>query len=239
MGGVAVLPAAALLMHAGCSAQTSVAVADDAGPFEGGGEGGTSSCSACVADQCTGPWVVCMLDPACRAMNACAKGTSGTAAKRACVCEASADAVDGGVDPRAAYLAYATCNDARTCTKCASDCTSSCAGGAASTAPSCGGAEDASAASDAGDAGDAADADATAPPPSGVDACASCVANRCGDPKKTCALGTECASFLSCTAACGDAACADDCGRRFASGKELAVELSNCTLAGCRSSCGL
>ncbi len=169
----------------------------------------TSDCTTCVAAECTGVWAVCLT---------------------------------GSRSPVAAYAAYAACTDARTCGACAMDCTNACTGGAANkplTITSCvtttatdeGNADAGDA--DAGDAGDAGTSTAS------VDACASCVADKCGDAKKLCALGTECSIFLGCANACADTSCVDGCGTVHSTGRASAIELSSCTLTSCRSACGL
>jgi len=92
---------------------------------------------------------------------------------------------------------------------------------------------------DAGDDAGDASAEAAAPVTVTVDGCASCVSGHCGDPKKACAAGTECESFLGCARACADATCIDTCGTNFASGKEAARELADCTFTACKADCGL
>lgn len=111
------------------------------------------------------------------------------------------------------YRAFAACNDARSGGTCLADCKA-----ASKTAPACEG----------GDAGDAGT----------VDGCTSCVSGKCGDAKRSCALGTECAAYLACAYAAKDAAGAEDCGRLHATGKAAAVELATCTNAGCTDACG-
>jgi hypothetical protein len=237
----------------GCTVLTNDAPLDDAGTFEGGDAGPSTTCTSCVTQECTGAWSVCLTDSRCVALRACDNpfGES-EAARNQCFCDradASAPTADAGVtgaDPLAAYAAFASCNDARTCGKCASDCTSQCAnGGRKTTAGSCGApADDGGSTDDAatdpdasGDAGDAA-AEAAAPEVPSADRCATCVSDRCGDPKKACALGSECSLFLACAYACTDVACVDACGKAHSTGKQSATELSNCTLTSCRSACG-
>lgn len=244
-----------------CSDKTND-VPDTAGAFEGDSgpaSAATSDCTTCAAQECAGPWSVCLTDSRCVALRACNNpfGES-EGAREQCFCDradASSATPDGGADPLAAYGAFAACSDARTCGKCASDCTSACSGGApnrTTTTASCGtgdldaGDLDASADADAdaeADADAGADAEAGAPvvPPvaASVDACASCVAGICGDATKACALGTECSVFLGCAYACTDASCVDGCGAAHATGKVGAMELSSCTLTSCRSACGL
>ncbi len=246
----------------GCTVLTNDGLPLDAMVYDGSPESGTPACTACVADQCTGVWAVCLLDEGCQAIHACA-GAAGCGAdcRTSCACAATstgdASTVDGGsnIDPVGAYAAFASCNDSRTCgTACANDCTAECASGnPTTTAGSCGG-EDAGADADvpdsgSADAGDPDGGDAGAPTDAGaddaeapvgvsVDGCASCVASKCGDPKKLCALGSECATFLACAKACSDAACVDECGRQHATGKVAAVELATCTTAGCKAACG-
>ena len=233
--------------------------AETAGPFEGGSgpaSSAASDCTTCAAQECTGPWSVCLTDSRCVALRACNNpfGES-EGAREQCFCDsadASAATPDGGADPLAAYAAFAACSDARTCGKCASDCTSACSGGAPNTpttTASCGTALDAgdvdagsgdAGPGDAGDDADASDAGATVTPvPASVDACTSCVSGKCGDAKKACALGTECSVFLACAYACADASCVDGCGTAHSTGKASAIELSSCTLTSCRSACGL
>ena len=229
---------------------------DTTGPFEGGTGSvspASSDCTTCAAQECTGPWSVCLTDSRCVALRGCNNPLGESeGAREQCFCD-SADAgpatPEGGADPLAAYAAFAACSDARTCGKCASDCTSACTGGApnrTTTTASCGTSTDLDAGTvDAGDAGDAGDADASdagatpAPVVASVDACTSCVAGKCGDAKKACALGTECSVFLACAYVCADASCVDGCAAAHSTGKASAMELSSCTLTSCRSACGL
>ena len=204
-----------------------------------------------MTQECTGAWSVCLTDSRCVALRGCSTPFSeSSAGRQACFCD-SADAAaatpDGGADPLAAYAAFASCNDARTCGRCATDCSATCANGATkTTAGSCGaplddaGAADADAATDldAGDAGDADAAEAAAPEAPSADRCSTCASDRCGDPKKACALGSECSLFLACAYGCTDVACVDACGAAHSTGKESARELSSCTLTSCRSACG-
>ena len=152
----------------GCTVLTNDALPDDAGTFEAGGDAGPSTaCTSCVTQECTGAWAVCLTDSRCVALRGCNNpfGES-QGARDQCFCDnadASAPTADGGADPLAAYAAFASCNDARTCGKCATDCTSACAGGATkTTAGTCGVQDDAGDAGDAAtdlDAGDAGDAE--------------------------------------------------------------------------------
>jgi hypothetical protein len=238
----------------GCTVLTNDALPDDAGKFEGGGDASSTACTSCVAVECTAPWAVCLTDSRCVALRGCSTPFSESAAGRQkCFCDtadASATTEDAGVaDPLAAYAAFASCNDARTCARCASDCTSSCSsGGTKTTAGSCstddagtdtdGGVADA-ATDDGGDAGDAGVPDATTSETASVDGCAACVSDKCDAAKKACALGSECSAFLACAYGCVDAACVDACGKSFSTGKASATELSSCTLTSCRSACGL
>ena len=242
---------------AGAARTRRTTLPDTAGPFEGGSgpaSSASSDCTTCAAQECTGPWSVCLTDSRCVALRACNDpfGES-EGAREQCFCD-SADASpatpEGGADPLAAYAAFAACSDSRTCGKCASDCTSACSGGApnkTTTTASCGTAVDAGGVDAGGsrcrrcggdaDAGDAGAA--VAPVTASVDACTSCVANKCGDAKKLCALATECSVFLACAYACADASCVDGCGTAHSTGKASAMELSSCTLTSCRSACGL
>ena len=236
----------------GCTVLTNDALPDDAGTFEGGGDSGPSSaCTSCVTQECTGAWSVCLTDSRCVALRACDNPLGESeAARNQCFCggaDASASTPDGGADPLAAYGAFAACNDARTCGKCAADCTSACANGARkTTAGACvpdkdagdAGGGDAEVDPDAGDAGDASDANDGAAPPPSADSCSSCAANRCGDQKKACAIGSECSTFLGCAYGCADAACVDACGKALSTGKASATELASCTLTSCGSACG-
>lgn len=239
----------------GCTVLTNDALPDDAGLFDGSADAASTACTSCIAQECTGPWAVCLTDSRCVALRGCNNPFSESQASReACFCDtadAGGPATDGGADSLAAYAAYASCNDVRTCGKCGTDCTTSCVNGASkpTTTGACGATDagadadaDDGAAADAADAGDSGDADADAAvpaPATGVDTCASCVSGKCGDPKKACALGTECAAFLGCAHACADVACVDACAKARATGKASAMELSSCTLTSCRSACGL
>jgi hypothetical protein len=243
-GGAAALALASLL-PAACTVLTNDALPDDAGKFDGSAEASSASCGSCVAQSCTGAWAVCLTDATCRALHQCSSATAcGPSCKEACFGSGDGggsgdDGGDAGTDPLAAFRMFAACNDARTCTACSADCVSTCASGTPDTTPKgcaepAGGDAGSDADVDAGDAGDAA-----APAPVTADGCASCVASKCGDPKKTCAIGTECEAYLVCTHACGDAKCADDCGLQRASGKAAAEGLSSCARAACSAACGL
>lgn len=223
----------------------------------------TGAWAACLTDpacaaifQCGHPSIAC--DETCRSACVCAAPSSDAGAADA----AAGDA--GTIDPRALYRAFASCNDART--RAGAACSNDCGGASSSNVAACsdedaGGAD--SGATDAGDAGDASDdaaaADAgdggldasvidgragdggdagTTAPATGADACASCVSNECGDPKKACAIGSECAAYLECAYAAASAAAADECGRQHATGKTAAVELATCTRVGCSDACG-
>jgi hypothetical protein len=235
-----------------CTVLTNDAPLDDAGTYEGGPDGGNTTCAPCVADQCVGAWAVCLTSESCRAVRACANPfAESQGATQECVCSVEAGA-DAATTAQAAYQMFASCNDARTCTACATDCASSCANGAATTTfTACdvdAGADlDAAADADTDAAADAdvdADTDAAAdaaPAPVTADGCASCVSGKCGDAKKLCALGTECAGYLGCVYACppGDEACAQSCGQEHATGQAAAESLASCTFAACSSACGL
>ncbi len=229
----------------GCTVLTNDALPDDAGPFEAGAtDAASTACTACVALECVGPWAVCLGDEGCQKLRACDNPfTESEGARLACFCQApSTD--DGGVEPLAAYAAFASCNDAKTCAAtCATDCPASCAGGGRTSNVSCAGDAATDAAVDAGDGGDASDhaGDSGVVPPEApsVDRCAACVAGRCDAAKKLCAIGSECAAFLACAKGCGDASCVTACGASHSTGKASAAELSSCTLASCRSACGL
>lgn len=237
-GAFMVSTGAALLAGSGCASDVSDALADDAGAFEGS-DAGVASCAPCVASQCTAAWALCLTDESCLAVRRCGAATGcDEACATSCVCAADADGGSGG----ALYRAFAACTDARRCAEgCATDCASSCAAAAPTTTPAACHAADASTTADAGnDSGSAPDAgDFTAPGPATADSCASCAEDKCGDAKKACAVGSECASFLACTFGCTDSGCTDDCGRLHATGKVAAVELATCTQTGCKLDCGL
>jgi hypothetical protein len=72
-----------------------------------------------------------------------------------------------------------------------------------------------------------------------AESCASCSDSKCGDAKRACAIGSECANFLECAFACTDSGCVAECGRLHATGKVAAVELATCTQAGCQAECRL
>jgi hypothetical protein len=236
-----------MIAGSGCTVLTNDSLPDDAGKFDGDTDASAPVCASCLAQECSGQWAVCLTDPACIAV---AKRASGAA----CVAP-DAGAEDGGVDPLALYGAFTACNGAKSASgaTCASDCTgtslpSTCALGDAGVVDS-GGADaaDDGAANDAGtdDAGDASiadgggDADAgTTTPVNPAVVCANCVANGCGDAKKACALGSECAAYLECAFAAADAAAAEECGRQHATGKTAAAELATCTRVGCSVACG-
>lgn len=243
--GVALATAGVLFVPTGCTVLTNDALPDDAGPYEGGdaGDASEASCSSCVIQQCNGVEAVCLLDPSCpNAGKTCAPGGNTVN----CPCGSDAGA-DGGPDTYGAYVADKGCEIAVTSGACASACFGGANGVPPPTAPppptpvcatSDAGTDDggADAGDDAGDAGDAA-----APVVVTVDGCRSCVSGHCGDPKKACGPGTECERFLECARACepSDASCNDSCGSTYASGKEAARELADCTLTACKADCGL
>jgi hypothetical protein len=241
VAGALAVSAGSVLAGAGCTVLTNEALLDDAGVFEAG-DATVSTCSACVADECTAAWAMCLTNTSCLAIRQCAAAPAGQATS--CACQATSD---GGLAPESLYRAFTTCSDARTCASgCAIDCSSRCTDGGELTTPAACDQGDASTEADAtadggSDAGDAAiDAgDAGAPAGPTAESCRSCASNKCGDSKKACAIGSECAAFLECTFACADSTCVDDCGRLHATGKVAAVELATCTQAGCESECGL
>lgn len=235
LSGAALLATAALLAP-GCTVLTDDALPDDAGPesSEPPGEAGTVTCEGCVSQACVGPWAVCFSDTDCLTQHFCTNDAG-------CACGAEA----GTAEALAKIAAVTDCNAVKTCTQCVDECASTCSADAGpNRCPSDAG-MDADATADA-----AADADAETPdaqvdaamdasvPPS-VDACMGCVSIECVQQRGACAAGTTCGAFLTCVRACGDTACAEDCGQRFADGKAKATELSNCTLAGCRGACAL
>jgi hypothetical protein len=240
---------AGLVAGAGCTVLTNDSLPDDAGIFDGTTDGASPVCATCLANECTGQWAACLTDPACIDV-----------AKRAdpatCLAPDAGATDDGGVDPLALYGAFTACTGAKSAAgaSCATDCT-----GASSPSPcatdggtdddaSAGDAGDDGAATDAGDDGgdasiadagaDDADAGTTAPVTPTVDTCNSCVSSECGDPKKACAIGSECAAYLECAFAAADAAATEECGRQHATGKTAAAELATCTRVGCSIACG-
>lgn len=241
-----------ILVGQGCSS-TPTAVADDAGPFEGGSDAGPV-CTNCVEQQCISLWAGCLLDSSCRAIHMCALGANSPNNKTACVC--SAKEVDGGLDPELTYRMFAACNDTRTCgAKCADTCSSTCANGAPNTvlgacaasdagtsdAGDAGDAGDASAeaGSDAADAGDGGDASTPAPPaPPTMEACVTCMTAQCQDSIKACVLGTDCAKYLACVNGCTSNACADACLATHETGKAVGDEMMRCGHARCATACG-
>lgn len=218
----------------GCKASSDDAPAG-AKTFEAGTDAASNDCTTCAALECTGPWAVCLTDSRCVALRGCNDSSGPRQSdleRQQCFCDGS-DAAgatpDGGADHLAAYSAFAACSDARTCGACASDCTRACTAGAPirrTTAASCG--DDAGVDSGIFDSGIA-----------NVDACASCVADKCDDAKKACALGSECSVFLACAYGCADASCVAACGDAHSTGRASAMELASCTLTSCRSACGL
>lgn len=249
---------AAVVSAPGCTGASNDTSSSGTPSFEAGAVAASNACGACVAQACTGPWALCLTDMRCVALRGCESplGESKSAREK-CFCD-SADAGSsagdaGSTDPLALYAAFASCNDALTCTTCASDCTSTCANGTTTTTtPSCGHADadadagagdggapsDASADSDAAADSGALDAGAPAERPT-VEACGACVSSKCGNAKRACALATECSAFLGCANACLDVACVEACATRYSTGKASATELSSCTLTSCRSACGL
>lgn len=236
LSSVALLATAALLAPAGCTVLTDDALPDDAGPESSvpPGEGGAATCDVCISQACVGPWAVCFSDDDCVAQHFCTKSTG-------CACAAEG----GSLEASTKIAAVARCDGEKACTQCADACASSCRADAAPTrcADDAGMGDDADASTTDADAGPSdaatdADAETDAAVPT-VDGCAACVTSKCLGPRDACAAGTSCAAFLTCVRACGDTACAEDCGQRLADGKAKATELSNCTLAGCRGACAL
>lgn len=236
-----------IVAGSGCTIITNDSLPDDAGKFDGTTDGAAPVCATCLSQECTGQWAVCFDDPGCLAV---AKRTGSAA----CALPDSGSA-DGGADPLALHAAFAACNGAATTNgaACATDCTGTTQPSPCSTGDAGGvdsgttdASDDGGAATDAGnDGGDAsiadasaADADAGTAPVDPVVACTSCVSSKCGDAKKACAIGSECAAYLECTFAAADAAAADECGRQHATGKTAAAELATCTRVGCSNACG-
>jgi hypothetical protein len=239
---------ASIVAGSGCTVLTNDSLPDDAGKFDGQTDGASPVCATCLANACTGEWSACFTDPGCIAV-------AKRASSAACVTP-DGGAVDGGVDPLALYAAFTDCNAAGTAGggACTSDCSgtslpSACALGDGGVVDS--GASDASddgATADAGDddAGDASISDAAAAdadagpttPVNPVAGCSTCIANECGDAKKACATGSECAAYLECSFAATDVAAAEECGRQHATGKTAAAELATCTRVGCSNACG-
>ena len=103
---------------------------DDAGPYEAStADAGSTACGTCVELECLGPWAVCFNDEGCQRLRSCDNpfGES-EGARQACFCDgASTDDSGAGARSLAAYVAFASCNDAKTCApSCASECASSC-----------------------------------------------------------------------------------------------------------------
>lgn len=216
---------------------TDDAPPDDAGPqsSEPIEEAGPATCNGCTSQACVGPWAVCFSDKDCLTQHFCTKSTG-------CACEAEA----GSPEALSKIAAVTRCNAEKSCGQCADECASTCSADAAPSNCGADAGNDADAGTDAAtDAEAGADARADADPDAGagipptVDTCMACVSIKCLTPRGSCAAGTTCAAFLTCVDACGDTACAEDCGQRFAEGKAKATELSNCTLAGCRGACAL
>lgn len=212
----------------GCTVLTNDALPDDAGPFEAGPDAGTqgsAACGGCVAQECIGTWAVCLTDESCLKLRGCSNDQ--------CLCAGIARG-DAGVDPLAAYMAFASCSDALTCaSSCAASCSATCKAGAPQTTPKC------TSTSDAGSDGATDAGDAAVPEGPSAVRCAACVSDKCDAAKKLCAIGSECAAFLACAKGCTDAPCVDACGKSHSTGKASATELSSCTLTSCRAACGL
>lgn len=235
IAGVLAPGAGAVIFGQGCAA-TDEAPPEDAGPFEAGDAAPTPPCPSCLRQECLGAWATCLLDPGCRALRVCASGGED------CSCGAGAGPSEGGpgdggaLDSRAAYAAFAACNASRA----AGTCATACASATVPAAPAC--PIDAGLANDPdGGAPDGGDAATGAPPvdaPS-PDACAGCFAGRCGDARRACALGSECAAYLGCVHACAEEACVAECESRYATGRAAAEEVSSCTLTSCSGACGL
>ena len=96
-----------VLGGAGCAEEvTTDDEAADHATFE---KGGADTCGACVADECTAAWALCLTDESCLGVRDCVNGSEGGTS---CVCAA---ATDGGKSPAKLYRAFTMCNDARTC----------------------------------------------------------------------------------------------------------------------------
>ncbi len=234
----------AVALASGCTVLTNDAPPDDAGLFEGG-DAKTSSCDVCLSFYCAAPQALCLTDPACTGVLACATASScDTTCQTGCACTATSD---GGPSPDRLYHAYTSCNDARIGT-CANDCavlhrSPSTLGPC--TEPEDAGASDAAipgtdaSASDGGPDDGGLDAGATDAAIPGTDACIACAAASCSAAVSACASGTECGAFLACASACTTASCAEDCATQHATGKVAATELATCTIGNCQKSCEL
>ena len=252
-GGAAALCVGAITSAQGCTILTNDALPDDAGTD--GPEAGTAlSCNTCVANECTGPWAVCLLDGTCLGLHACSAASApGSSARLACTCgtdgdasvedagsDAEAGALDAGapLDALAAYRMFAACNDLRTGSTCAADCATTCATGGSRTFPSsCGSPSDAGAdAADATvvDAGDAAVADAGDAGDGGVGDAST------ADGGSTAPTGLDPRAVDACSA-CVSTACADP-KSACAAGTDCAAFLAcafACTDAACATQCGV
>lgn len=224
---------ASVLGGAGCSDDVASTDATDGGSFEER-DATTDTCGACVADQCTAAWALCLTDDGCLEARACVSRGSNASA---CICRTTGD---GGTSAEGLYRAFAACNDARTCAGCATDCAIRCGAQAPTLPPPCDHVADASSTdADGGDAGEADAADAGEALEPSADGCTSCAASRCDGAKNACPIGSECAAFLECAFACNDTDCAAACGVSHATGKVAAIELATCARSSCAAECGL
>jgi hypothetical protein len=253
---------AGIIAGSGCTVLTNDSLPDDAGKFDGSTDASASTCATCLADACTGQMAACLTDPTCLALSKCA------AKGELCACAgADPDADASSTDGHALVSTLTVCttyngNGPSPGGSGSGTCTQECSGAPLPKASTCGepdsGVSDASAdgapseggTGDAGDAGDAGDddasiadasiADADAPATLGdtVARCSNCIADECGDAKKACATGSECAAYLECSFAATDVAAAEECGRQHATGKTAAAELATCTRVGCSNACG-
>ena len=235
--GLVAFGASAIVVGSGCTVLTNDALPDDAGVFEGGdSDVDTTTCSTCVANECTAPWALCLTNDSCIEVRACAAEGDATS----CACDPSSD---GGATGGNLYRAFTACNDARSC---AGTCTTSCScGSTPKTSPAAcdqdGGTDpiDAATRVDAGGDVEGGDASASVDAGSDTNSCAACANRACDSATAACAVGSECAAFLTCMFACTDSACIDACAKNHATGKVAAIELATCTGSSCGKECGL
>ncbi len=242
IGGLLASTLAGLLAQVGgCTSLQNDAPLDDAGTFEGGGDGSSAACPACRISQCTALQATCFDSAGCTKVATCAhKPNCDAACQAACLCE----------DPLAQtlYLEVVKCDDNARCTgACKTQCVSTTCPATKPTSRVCD--------ADGGDAGpvdsgadaaallDAAvEAAADGAVDSGVapptESCASC-AGRCSNELNKCPLLSECSEYLQCALACGTPACVDQCGATRASGKAIVREIARCMQISCSAACGL
>ncbi len=231
---------AALIGVTGVGSQACTVTVND-GTFDGGGfdfpdtsppPAATDACSRCLYTQCSGLHAYCESNAECLAIYNCA--------------------VQPGADVnvcfnqhptgKAAYYAFALCDQRNACTSCGATCEGNAAKPSANvcardypvtTTPDSGTPE-----ADAGTT--TPDAGTTTPQPT---ACDTCLATNCAAQQAACGAGSDCAANHECIQGCVAGApdklseCFDACGSVHTEGKTAGDALGTCTSQQCSAQC--